>query len=313
MDEAAKQRFRDEPAQFLEKTIKAYVVNSPLNRLRDLDGRPIFEEPLVGFADGYDPIFEDYKTIIADFHLTPREVLTKYLAETLGADVPELPALSVISWVLPFDREIRMSNRREAEGPSLQWNHARWHGQELNFELAGHMVSLLGELGQHAVAPESTLFFSMRGLPNGLASTWSQRHIAYAAGLGTFSLSDGFITPKGIAMRCGSVVTGLGVSPSPRPYPHHLANCLFYVDGSCRRCIERCPGGAITEKGHDKHKCLSILMEEQRPWIEGVHGAGYIGVYAGCGLCQTGVPCEGRIPPASLQGTRKQSRRLTNL
>lgn len=140
----------------------------------------------------------------------------------------------------------------------------------------------------------------MRFLPSGLASTWSQRHIAYAAGLGTFSLSDGFITPKGIAMRCGSVVTDLGVPPSPRSYPHHLANCLFYVDGSCRRCIERCPGDAISEKGHDKHKCFSILFEEQKPWLEGAHGAGYIGDYAGCGLCQTKVPCEGGIPPVSI-------------
>jgi epoxyqueuosine reductase QueG len=300
MDEATKQCFQAEPAQFLEKTIKSYVVNSPLNSLRDLDGGAIFEEPLVGFADGYDALFEDYKSIIADFHLTPHEVLTKYISETLGANVPELPTLSVISWVLPFDKEIKMSNRREVEGPSLKWNNARWHGQELNFKLAGHVVSLLEDLGHYAVAPESTLLFSMRFLPSGLASTWSQRHIAYAAGLGTFSLSDGFITPKGIAMRCGSVVTDLGVPPSPRSYPHHLANCLFYVDGSCRRCIERCPGDAISEKGHDKHKCFSILFEEQKPWLEGAHGAGYIGDYAGCGLCQTKVPCEGGIPPVSI-------------
>lgn len=300
MDETTKQHFRADPARFLEKAIKTFIIDSPRNRLRDLNGGPIFEEPLVGFADGYDPLFKDYKTIIDDFHLTPHEVLTKYILETLVTDIPELPTLSVISWVLPLDREIRMSNRRETEGPSLKWNHARWHGQALNFELASYVVSLLENLGHYAVAPESTPFFSIRGLPNGLASTWSQRHIAYTAGLGTFSLSDGLITPKGIAMRCGSVVTDIGVPPSPRPYPHHLANCLFYVDGSCRRCIERCPGGAISEKGHDKHKCFSIVFEEQKPWLEGAHGAGYIGDYAGCGLCQTKVPCEGGIPPVSI-------------
>jgi hypothetical protein len=35
--------------------------------------------------------------------------------------------------------------------------------------------------------------------------------------------------------------------------------------------------------------------------MEGAHGPGYIGLYAGCGLCQTGVPCESRIPIAPEQ------------
>jgi len=278
MDERTKQRFRANPTLFLEESIKAYVLRSPLNRLQAFGGAPIFEEPLVGFADGDDPIFAEYKTIIADFHLTPLEALTQHLAETRGPGPPESSTVSVISWVLPLDREIRLSNRREAKGPSMRWNHARWHGQDFISELSRYVVSLLEELGQHAVAPELTPSFRMWDLPNGLSSNWSQRHIAYAAGLGTFSLSDGLITP------------------TPRLYPNHLANCLFCADGSCRRCIERCPGGAITEDGHDKRRCLSILLDEQRPWIEGVYGEGYIGDYAGCGLCQTAVPCEDRIP-----------------
>ncbi|HUX98016.1 MAG TPA: hypothetical protein VMV49_00555 [Candidatus Deferrimicrobium sp.] len=38
------------------------------------------------------------------------------------------------------------------------------------------------------------------------ASTWSHRHMAFAAGLGSFGLSDGFLNERGIAMRCGSVI-----------------------------------------------------------------------------------------------------------
>jgi len=45
---------------------------------------------------------------------------------------------------------------------------------------------------------------------------------AYAAGHGTFSLSDGFITERGIAHRCGSVVTDL-----PLPVLLLLFNCNF--------------------------------------------------------------------------------------
>lgn len=298
MDKSTRERFQANPAQFITEHIKTYVRDSSLNRLQTFGGAPIYDEPLVGFADADDPIFTEYKTLIGDFHLTPREALAKHLEENSGAAPIELPAISVISWVLPIARETRLSNRRETEGPSLRWNHTRWHGQDFNFDLARYVVSLLEGLGHHAVAPESAPSFRILRLPTGFASTWSQRHIAYAAGLGTFSLSDGFITPKGIAMRCGSVVADVKLPASPRPYADHLANCLFYVDQSCRRCIERCPGGAITEEGHDKVKCRAIMFEQQKPWIEGAHGEGYIGDYAGCGLCQTKVPCEDRIPPS---------------
>ncbi|MAE11275.1 MAG: hypothetical protein CL876_05115, partial [Dehalococcoidales bacterium] len=61
--------------------VKAYILKNPENRLKDKDGSPIFEEPLVGFADGDDSLFQGYKSIIGDFHLTLREVLRKYLQE----------------------------------------------------------------------------------------------------------------------------------------------------------------------------------------------------------------------------------------
>jgi epoxyqueuosine reductase len=197
--------------------------------------------------------------------------------------------------------ETRLSNAREKEGPSLRWNHTRWQGQDFIIELSKYLVSLLEGMGFSAIAPELSSFFEILLVPGGFASKWSQRHIAYAAGLGTFSLNEGFITPKGLAVRCGSVVTNLKLEPSTRPYTHHLANCLFYAMGKCCKCIRRCPGGAISEKGHDKLKCFDVLYEKQKPWLEGAHGQGYIGNYAGCGLCQTGVQL--RILTADLIGS----------
>ena len=206
--------------------------------------------------------------------------------------------LSVISWILPVSQETRLSLRKETMVPSLRWNHTRWYGQDFNFKLQRYVVSLLEELGHEAIAPELAKFWETRELPDGMASNWSQRHTAYAAGLGTFSLSDGFITPKGIAMRCGSVVTDAVLTPTPRVYENHLSNCLFYRDGSCSRCIERCPVGAISEQGHDKKKCRQYLRE-QRAILKEMGREGYIGHYDGCGLCQTKVPCETRIPPGT--------------
>ena len=279
----------------IEDALREFVRTSPLNRLEAFGGVPIFDDPLVGFADGDDPIFTEYKTVIHADHLTPREALAQYAAEK-QMELPALPSVGVISFVLPVPRETRASNALEKEGPSLRWNHTRWKGQDFINALERHIVGFLEDRGVMAVAPDLMPFFKISRIPGGIASNWSQRHMAYAAGLGTFSLNEGFITPRGMTMRCGSVVAGVKLKPSSRPYAGPFANCLFLSSGKCGTCIRRCPGGALSEKGHDKLKCLEVLMVSQKPWLDGEHGEGYIGQYAGCGLCQTGVPCEDRIP-----------------
>lgn len=287
--------FGTSPAQFLEETIKDYIGRSPDNCLKDIDGSPIYDEPLVGFADGDDPLFLKYKEqeVVGDFHLIPREALGKHLREELNVEEPNTGTVSVISWILPLARGIRVSNRLMTDGPSLKWNHGRWHGEALGDSLTGYIISLLRERGYQAVAPGKASFFKVVDMPNGRASVWSQRHIAYAAGLGTFSLTDTLITPKGLAMRCGSVVTNLKLPASPRIYSSHTANCPFYEQGTCGLCAIRCPAGAITAQGHDKLRCREYLNKGQAFWLK---KEGYIGRYAGCGLCMTGVPCEARIP-----------------
>jgi epoxyqueuosine reductase QueG len=126
----------------------------------------------------------------------------------------------------------------------------------------------------------------------GYASNWSERHAAYAAGLWAFGLCDGLITPLGKAMRAGSVIAKIDIPPSPRTYVDHHAYCLLYMRGACGDCIRRCPVGAISERGHDKARC-SEHLNATRGYVESIYGfKGY-----GCGLCQTGVPCESRIPP----------------
>ena len=291
-------RFETNPSLFLENVIKEYFAGSSSNYRRAFNDDRIFNEPLVGFADGDDAIFQDYKVIIGDFHFTPREVLEMHLRSKGYGDEEQPCKVSVISWILPVTYETRLSLRKESLIPSVRWNHTRWYGQEFNDEVARYVVSLLEQMGRQAVAPALADFFKRMELPNGMASNWSERHTAYAAGLGTFSLSDGLITPRGIAMRCGSVVCDLALTPSPRVYENHLANCLFYRDESCRRCIERCPADAINEQGHDKRRCREFLSNEQREIIKKLgREEDFIGRYLGCGLCQTKVPCEDRVPP----------------
>ncbi len=285
-----------DPEGFIERVIIDYARSSPLNGLDGFGNEPIFGEPLVGIADGDDYLFKEYKNVVHENHLLPREVLELHLAEKENNEITNLENVSVISFVLPINRQTIKVNAREKEGPSLRWNHTRWKGQVFIDEISNYLISVLETRGYLAVAPELKPFFKIFMSSNGLSSNWSQRHAAYVAGLGTFSLNDGFITSKGLAMRCGSVVTNLKLQSSFRAYINHLENCLFYTTGKCGKCIRRCPGGAISEKGHDKLKCLEMLFEKQKPWIDGVHGQGFIGNYGGCGLCQTGVPCATRIP-----------------
>lgn len=285
------------PARFIERTIKDYLTKSPNNRLPAYPDERAWDDFLLGFADGDDPIFREYKTIIGEFHVTPREVLEMYMDSTGCGDKNNLPHVSVISWILPATQLTRESNRREKSICSVRWNNTRFQGQEVIARLSRHLVSMLEDLGYIAVAPDLSRWWEVVRTENGPASKWSQRHIAYAAGLGTFGLSDGFITPKGIAIRAGSIVCNLDLPAAPRRYAHHYANCLFHTRGSCKKCAERCPAGAISEKGHDKTKCASFLNQMREVARNQGRTEGYMGrAYLGCGFCQTGVPCENGIP-----------------
>jgi epoxyqueuosine reductase len=276
-------------AQALVRHIEAFVAGSAQNRLQRLDGSPIFENPLVGMADAYDPLFQEYKTIIGAHHLTPQELLQAEVGEGQTVEAP----LRVVAWTLPVSRETRLSNRTQTDGPSERWAHTRTYGEEFNDVLRREVVGWLQGQGYLAVAPLLCGIYKTPypGLPKGYFARWSERHALYAAGLGTFSLNDGFITSKGMAMRCGTVITNLPLPVTPRTYRDHYANCLHFREGTCGECIQRCPAGALSTQGHDKAKCGAFVYGSGNP-----ARARYDVSAVGCGLCQTGVPCEERIP-----------------
>jgi epoxyqueuosine reductase len=292
--------FLKNPNTVLEHLIKNFVAESELNRRTQLDQGVYWDEPLVGFASGNDPLFFEYKDIIGSFHLTPWEIIADALREKGRAlFFTEIDQISVIAWILPASEDIRKSNRKEEKFPSKLWTYTRHYGEAFNNALRQHVVQFLEGTGYLAVAPlllPSVQHF--RDEKVGWASSWSERHIAYACGLGTFSLNDGFITPKGMSIRVGSVVTLLKLTPSEKNYSHHKENCLLFRDEKCGKCIQRCPAGAITEKGHDKDKCREYIQSEplQTKRIE----YGIENPPPACGLCQTRVPCEFEIPRPDL-------------
>ena len=286
-------KFEENPAHFIKASIENLVARSPNNRLFMIDDSPIFDTPLVGFANGDDALFQEYRDrIIGPFHMTPREVMEQSLPRP-GATLPDLKEISVICWALPIIKRTIVSNSSREIWPSLRWAHTRYYGEQFNDYLRQALVSMLTGHGYLAIAPVlSPLWKWLGNYPGGPVSKWSERHALYAAGLGTFGLSDGFITPKGMAMRCGSVVVNLQLPTTRRPYETHTDNCPFYTDKSCGVCIDRCPAGAISIKGHNRSACYSY-MHDHIGHIKTKYGADP----SGCGLCQTAVPCEHSIPP----------------
>ena len=271
---------------WLIEEIERYVAEDQENRMED--GRPYFDAPLVGFAAASDPLFQGYKRIIGEFHWTPLE----FLAQELGQG--EATEGTVISWVLPVPETTRMENRREDTYPCRAWAHTRTFGDQFIKQLRRHVVTLLREDGWTAASPFLSERWKMLAETSvGIASNWSERHAAYAAGLGTFSLNDGLITRKGIAHRLGSVVTDLVLPATERPdWKDHRENCLTFAGGQCGVCIDRCPVGAITQDGHDKEKCRAHTYGHEMMTRARDYGA----EIPGCGLCQTKVPCENRVP-----------------
>lgn len=290
--------FRTDPCRFLEKAVKEYVRTSPLNHLTAFDNTPIIDEPIVGFADGDDPVFQDLKTAVGEFHLTPREVMERHVAEKRwqfgGRSIEKI---GVISWALPLSYEVRFHERSSPYGGSPRYNHARWLGVKFYESLAQYITSLLEILGCHAVAPTQSRLFEIKQMPGGwMAANWSERHIAYACGLGTFGLNGLMITSRGCAVYLDSVVCGLALTPTPRA-ASPTANCPFFQDGSCGACIERCPGKAISENGRSNIACLHNLRDVQADKLRSLGlDKDLVGPAPACGRCSTGLPCEDRIP-----------------
>ena len=271
--------------QTIREEIRRFVLESPENRFPESDDR-YFDEPLIGFAAAGDPLFAEYRQSIGAFHQTPGEVLAAACGEGVTA-------ATVICWVLPISRPTRESNRREEHWPSREWALTRTNGETFNVALRRHLVACLERAGHRAVAPQlAPTWQQLAETPVGLASNWSERHAAYAAGLGTFSLNDGLISAKGIAHRCGSVITDLSLIPTPRTAADHRSNCLYYREGSCGVCIKRCPAGALSWEGHDKKACLGYVYGAVPAAVGNEYGV----PHAGCGLCQTRVPCEAQVP-----------------
>ncbi|EGJ48466.1 4Fe-4S ferredoxin [Desulfocurvibacter africanus] len=283
---------------WIEAFIIERLADPAFNRISpDLsdEGEPAFAEPLVGFARGDDPLWDFLKQDIGPFLWTPAEAY----ALAFPHDPAEPSDLTVISWILPQTAATRADHRKSSGMPSLRWSKVRLHGERINERLRAEVVRELISRHHPACAPSLLPEWSRMESPKyGFASLWSERHAAHVAGLGTFGLSDGLITPRGKAVRVGSVVARIDIPATIRPYTRHNEWCLHAATGKCGVCIRRCPAGAISEAGHDKVACHAYIRRTTELFVEREQLGERV---SSCGLCQASVPCEAAIPKAALR------------
>lgn len=268
----------------IETEVTAFLLDHPLNLVQaqdairpDLVGMRIYDAPVFAVGAADDPLFAALRGP--------------------GAIHPDYPlpgdwvdgAQSVISFFAPFTQRVRQANARRLDAPADEWQHARYEGEVVLALARRHLRDMLIAEGYQAVAPQHDPRYKMLAP---YAPNWAERHTGYVCGLGTFGLSKGLITQKGVAGRLGSVVTDCALPVTQRGY----TGLYDYCNG-CNLCARHCPTSAIDparglHAGKAHPPCDAYLAQMR---AQPGKGASRRQRY-GCGKCQVGVPCEAGIP-----------------
>jgi epoxyqueuosine reductase len=113
-----------------------------------------------------------------------------------------------------------------------------------------------------------------------------EREQAARAGLGWIGKHTLLINPRlGSWLLLGGIATTLELvdeAAAPLPEPDHC--------GTCTRCIDACPTGAISPYSLDASRCISYLTIERREAISEELGGKLAGWIFGCDICQEVCP-----------------------
>jgi len=260
------------------RTSPSNCISSAIAISQAVQGMRIFDNPVLVYGRADDPMFKELKqpSVIGEHFVLP----TQWLPQ----------AKTVISIFLPFSETVKRGNQRDMDWPSPEWLHGRIEGQACIRQLCERLQAELEHAGYESIAPSLTAgFWSQTEVGSNplhsetaFTSNYSERHVAYVCGHGTFGLSKGLITSKGVCGRFGSIITDAELKPDVRAYHDIYGYC-----SQCGECVRNCPVGAITlDKGKDHALCSQFLDAT----------ASRFKPRYGCGKCQVGVPCESRIP-----------------
>ena len=253
---------------------------------------PMWDDCIIGFSRGDDSYYDFLKKDIGDFHWSPAEAFN---LGKKGANV-ESKDLCVLAIAFSQTQKTKEANAKETKDPADRWVVSRGKWEVMMEDISEKIVMELEQKGIRAVAIDHIKEFSRKASEKyGVASKWSHRHVAFISGLGTFGQCDGLITKKGKAVRFTTILMESDLSADVREYEKYNEWCKFVQDKSCNDCMKRCPINAITEKGHDKEKCMKFIDKiKETKTKKGLMLPEEIG--SPCGLCQTGVACQDGRP-----------------
>ena len=110
-----------------------------------------------------------------------------------------------------------------------------------------------------------------------------ERYWAVKAGIGYIGRNRQLIIPgKGSCFFLGELLVDIELC--------HDTPCERDLCGNCRKCIEACPGKALSDNGLDARKCLSYLTIEHRGPLPENIGEKMGNCFYGCDRCQTVCP-----------------------
>ena len=242
-------------------------------------GKRLYDDPIIAIGSADDPMWEEMKApqAVGTLFRTPKEWLPQ--------------GWCVVSYFAPFSDFVVEGNKKDRIEVGNGWLYARVEGQAFLTEINHFLEQWFESQGVKALSPYASEEFKYvfeAGSCDDIAdkslsftSNWSERHVAFICGLGTFGLSKGLITRRGVAGRFGSVIVDAPLEVTPRPYTEIYEYCTM-----CGACM-RCPGEAITLAEGKSHTLCSAYVNTMRV------------KYAprfGCGKCQVNVPCERGIP-----------------
>lgn len=216
-----------------------------------------YKQPIVGFADAKDPLYEELDEIIQVKQMRPEELLAS--------------AKTVIVFFLPFSKYL-MEKVQNGHTIVQAWSHAYQITNELLAQIQKEVMAELAKEGYEVCGEPPTMNYD----PINLTAKWSHKSSAVIAGIGTFGLNRLLITREGTAGRLNSLVTSASFEPTKRP---DRSYCLYFQTGKCKVCVKNCPSGALTTNGFDRFRCNAYLDGKNiHDWEQG------------CSICSRG-PC----------------------
>lgn len=215
-----------------------------------------FKEPLVGYANTSDPLFEMF--FEHGLCKLPRKCYN--------------PARAIIVFFLPYTDEVVESNRQSGE-PSPEWIQAYHDSTWAIMKVHASIQALFNKYGRLSSLCNTPIDWNhKKGAPE-----WNFKMAAYVAGLGEVGPAGSIMTEAGPAGRFGAILTdvnlvpdkdygftnrdGAGLTPEMDAEFEKYMKASGYAGPCDEALIAACPGKAISPDGIDRKACQEYCMK----------------------------------------------------